>query len=140
MVLVGLDQTCSSHLASLKLHCDRLLVMWRGSGEVWQERVLRTLTRVTSELPPVIHKTTRVNIQLTDFLQGKVVQELERCSMEKSTGCSCRGPRFDSQHPRGSSQPSVTPISRESDNLASAGTRHACGVQANTHTHKVRIN
>ena len=30
-------------------------------------------------------------------------------SVIKNTGCSCRGPRFSSQHPHGGSQPSVTP-------------------------------
>jgi hypothetical protein len=29
-------------------------------------------------------------------------------SVIKSTGCFCKGPRFDSQLPHGSSQPSVT--------------------------------
>ena len=28
----------------------------------------------------------------------------------KTTCCSCRGPRFSSLHPRGSSQSSVTPV------------------------------
>jgi hypothetical protein len=28
----------------------------------------------------------------------------------RSTGCSCRGPRFNSQHPHGGSQLSLTPI------------------------------
>lgn len=28
----------------------------------------------------------------------------------KSAWCSCRGPEFDSQHPRSSSQPLVTPV------------------------------
>ena len=30
--------------------------------------------------------------------------------MLKSTGCSSRGPEFNSQHPHGGSQPSVTPV------------------------------
>lgn len=28
----------------------------------------------------------------------------------KTTCCSCRGPRFSSQHPHGGSKPSVTPV------------------------------
>lgn len=84
MVPVGPDQACSPHPASsLKLPFDRLPTMWRGLSEVWQEPVLCTLTKVTSALPPDSHETARVNTQLTDFLQGKVVQELERCSVEK---------------------------------------------------------
>ena len=36
-------------------------------------------------------------------------EELERdCSVVRCTGCSSRGPRFDSQHPHDGSQPSVT--------------------------------
>ena len=30
--------------------------------------------------------------------------------MVKSIGCSSRGPEFNSQHPHGGSQPSVTPV------------------------------
>ena len=81
MVSVGPDQACFPHPAPLmKLHFDRLPLMWRGSREVWQELVLCTLTGVTSELPPDIHETARVITQLPDFLQGKVVQGLGRCS------------------------------------------------------------
>lgn len=129
MVLVGPDQACSPHPASLmRLHSARLPTVWRGSGKVWQEPVLCTLTRITSELPPNIHETARVNTQLIDFLQGKVVQGLERCSVEKNaTGCPCRGPGFDSQHPQGSSQPSVAPVPGDLT-WPSAGTGHACGV------------
>ena len=29
--------------------------------------------------------------------------------MVKSAGCSCKEPRFNSQHPHGGSQPSITP-------------------------------
>ncbi|EDL22055.1 mCG1048556 [Mus musculus] len=36
---------------------------------------------------------------------------LERWIMVKSTGCSCKGPRFNSKHSHGSSQLSVTPVS-----------------------------
>ena len=51
-------------------------------------------------------------------------------SIVKSTGCSSIGPRFDSQHPHGSSQQSVTPVPR--DLIPSSGltdTRYAHGTQ-----------
>ena len=38
-------------------------------------------------------------------------------SLVKSTICSCRGPRFNSQHPHGSSQLSVTPVPGGSNSL-----------------------
>jgi hypothetical protein len=42
-------------------------------------------------------------------------------SVVKSTGQFSREPRFDSQHPHGGSQSSVTPVHRE---LSSVGSRH----------------
>lgn len=141
MVPVGPDQACFPHPAPLmKLHFDRLPMKWRGSREVWQKLVLCTLTRVTSELPPDIHETACVNTQLPDFLQGKVVQGQGRCSVDKSTGCSRKGAGFDSQHPKGKLTTICNSRDRGSENLASAGTRHTCGAQANTHTHRIRIN
>lgn len=38
------------------------------------------------------------------------VHSLGRGSVVRSICCSCRGPKFDFQHPRGGSQPSVTPV------------------------------
>jgi hypothetical protein len=44
----------------------------------------------------------------------------------KSTGCSYRAPRFNSQHPHGGSQPSIIPV--PGDLIpSSAGTRQAAG-------------
>jgi len=58
----------------------------------------------------------------------------ERCwgddSVAKSTVCSSRGPRFNSQHPRGCLQPLVTAVSGESDNLF--------WPPGDTHTHKIK--
>ena len=56
----------------------------------------------------------------------------------KSTGCSCGGPGFGSQHPHGSLQPMITPVPGNSPpSLASAGA-DTCGAQTwykpNTHT------
>jgi hypothetical protein len=42
---------------------------------------------------------------------------LERCSAVKSTACSSKGTWFDSQHPHGSSQLSVTPTPGHSNTL-----------------------
>jgi hypothetical protein len=44
---------------------------------------------------------SRVKVNLGHWKDGTAV---------KSPGCSCRGPGFDSQHPQGCLQPSVTPI------------------------------
>ena len=61
----------------------------------------------------------------------------------KSTGCSCRGPGFDSQHPHGSSQVCASPV--PGDLMPSSGLhrpcrhrvyRHTC--RQNTHTHKMK--
>jgi hypothetical protein len=41
----------------------------------------------------------------------------DRVTVVKSTGCSSRGPRFNSQHPYGSSQPSVILVPRDLMNL-----------------------
>jgi hypothetical protein len=41
--------------------------------------------------------------------------------MDKSTGCSSRGPGFDSQHLHGGSQPPMTPV--PGDLLAISGAR-----------------
>ena len=46
------------------------------------------------------------------------IQEPKRDGAEvKSPGCSSRGPGFDSQHPHGGSQLSMTPFPGESDAL-----------------------
>jgi hypothetical protein len=64
-------------------------------------------------------------------------------SVAKSTGCSCRGPRFDSWHPHGASQPPVvapvlgdsTPSSDLHRHYIHLENRHAC--HQNTHIHKL---
>ena len=54
-------------------------------------------------------------------------------SAVKSTGCSCRGPGFNSQHPHDNWQPSVTLVSGDLvPFLASTGTSHTCGTQTYT--------
>jgi hypothetical protein len=48
----------------------------------------------------------------------------------KSTGCSPRGPGFDSPHPRRGSELPVTPVPGNLiHSLGSTGTRRACGTQ-----------
>lgn len=66
--------------------------------------------------------------QAEDGSEGSVVE---------STGCSCRGLRFGSQHPHGGPQSSVTSVSRDSNIFfrpPQALHRYAC--RQNTHTHK----
>jgi hypothetical protein len=55
-------------------------------------------------------------------------------SAVKSTGCSSRGPQFDSQHPYGSSQLPATPV--PGDLMPSR--RYTC--RQNTDVHKIKIN
>lgn len=46
--------------------------------------------------------------------------------MVKSTGCSCIEPRFGSQDPHGSTQPSATPVPGDlTPLLVSTGTSHS---------------
>ena len=54
--------------------------------------------------------------------------------MVKSTGCSSRGPRFNSQHSHGSSQLFVTPVPGD----LTSSHRHTC--KPNTNAHKIKIN
>lgn len=42
-----------------------------------------------------------------------LLEWLERQSMVKSSGCSCRGPGFGSQQPHGDSQPFITTVRRD---------------------------
>lgn len=66
-------------------------------------------------------------------------------SVTKSTGCSCRGPRSNSQYPRGDSQPSVIqfqeiwcPWDQTSDTRAGTNVpRHTC--RKNTDTCKIKV-
>ena len=52
----------------------------------------------------------------------------------KSTGCSSRGPEFDSQHPHGASQPSVTLVPGDPVPFPfSPGLRHLRGAQMYMH-------
>ena len=55
-------------------------------------------------------------------------------SVVMSTGCSSKGPRFNSQHPHGSSQLSVTPVPGD----LTPSHRHTSG--QNTNVHKIKIN
>lgn len=63
-------------------------------------------------------------------------EEAERDgSAALSTGCSCRGLRFGSQHPRDSSQPSASLLQGIQHLLStSMDTRHACDAHTCTHT------
>jgi hypothetical protein len=40
----------------------------------------------------------------------RIIEVLERCSVVKSTHCCDRGPKFNSQHPHGGSQPSLSSV------------------------------
>ena len=59
-------------------------------------------------------------------------------SMVKSTGCSSREPRFNSQHPHSHSQPTVPPVPGESSNtfwpLQAPGTH-----VVHRHAHKIKV-
>ena len=46
----------------------------------------------------------------TNYFIKNFLKDWRVGSAVKSTGCSCRGPRFDSQHPHGGSQSSVIPV------------------------------
>jgi hypothetical protein len=50
-------------------------------------------------------------------------------SAGKSTGCSPRRPRLDSQNTHGCSQTSITPVLEDSTPPASTGTGQVCGAQ-----------
>ena len=52
----------------------------------------------------------------------------------KSTGCSSRWPRFNSQHPHDSSQLSVTPVAGD----LTFSYRHTC--RQNTNTREIKVN
>jgi hypothetical protein len=52
----------------------------------------------------------------------------------KSPGCSSKGPRFNSQHPHGSLQISVTPVPGD------LTPSHTCASSQNTSIHKIKIN
>lgn len=47
------------------------------------------------------------------FLKKQIQAEQVARVVVDSTGCSCRGPRFNFQHPHGDSPPSVTPVPRD---------------------------
>lgn len=49
-------------------------------------------------------------------------------SVLTSSGCSCRDPKFDCQHPQWLQPPSVTPVPDAMLLLASGRTRHTGGV------------
>lgn len=56
-----------------------------------------------------------------------------RDSGDKSSDCSFRGPKFDSQHPHGDSELPVTPVSGHPVSFpTSSGTRHIFGAQTDT--------
>jgi hypothetical protein len=62
----------------------------------------------------------------------------------KSTGCSCRGPEFSSQHPHDGSQPPIVQVPVYlAPSPALYGYLHACGAHINiwalTYTHKIKI-
>jgi hypothetical protein len=63
--------------------------------------------------------------------------------MVKSTGCTCRGPKFNSQHLQRAHKPSVTPIpgNPQAPGMDVAHTHtHTHTRRQNTHMHKIKID
>lgn len=57
----------------------------------------------------------------------------------KSTGCTSGGPRFDSQYPRGGSQPSVIPVPRDPTPLSGVLGHQPCACHTDIHPGKILL-
>lgn len=83
------------------------------SSKKWQRSFLHLLK------PYVWSSSKTVNMKCVTCSSG-----MKHDSAVQITGCSCRGARFASEHPHGSSQTFVTPVPKDlKDSVASMGTR-----------------
>lgn len=102
------------------------------SSKKWQRSFLHLLK------PYVWSSSKTVNMKCVTCSSG-----MKHDSAVQITGCSCRGARFASEHPHGSSQTFVTPVPKDlKDSVASMGTRphiwYTCKQTIQVHKRKKR--
>jgi len=133
----------SSHINGERYHqgLARGLAQLTHAAQVFQGRDSHLLLQERTSLLTHIHSSlfrkwgptnSMVNTN-GGMCEKKKIAVCKDHSAVKGTGCSCRGPGFDSQHPHDNWPPSVTLVPGDLVPFpASTGTSRACGTQTYT--------